>query len=127
MCSIYTSLTLTLLLAMLETINDVTRTIGSFWGVLSIFIICAPAAIAVHEFTAYRMNQYSHGGTDYGCKSNMVNFEARAVNANIVTRRCVLLSMGEISVDRMRELINNKAGSILIAIPDNSSELTQGR
>ena len=55
-----------------------------------------------------------------------VNFEARAVNANIVTRRCVLMSMGEISVDRMKELIENKAGSILIAIPEDPSTLTKG-
>ena len=58
--------------------------------------------------------------------SMQVNFEARAVNANIVTRRCVLMSMGEISVDRMKELIENKAGSILIAIPEDPSSLTKG-
>lgn len=110
---------------MIEALNDFSRTLGCFWSVVGVLVICAPAAIAVHEFTAFRMNQYSHGGADHGCKSNMVNFEARAVNANIVTRRCVLLSMGEISVDRMRELITNKAGSILISIPQNTSSLTQ--
>lgn len=36
------------------------------------------------------------------------------------------MSMGEISVDRMKELIENKAGSILIAIPEDPSSLTKG-
>ena len=58
---------------MLETLNDFTRTLGTFWGVLSLMMLCAPAAIAVHEFTAYRMNQYSLGGHDFGCKSNVVS------------------------------------------------------
>jgi len=110
---------------MLETLNDFTRSLGSVWGLLSVLVVCAPAALAVHEFTAYRMNQYTLTGSDYGCKSNMVNFEARAVNANIVTRRCVLMSMGEISVDRMKELIENKAGSILIAMPEDPSSLSK--
>ena len=55
-----------------------------------------------------------------------MNYEARPLNANIVTRRVVLLSMGEITVDRMKELISNKAGSLLIAFPENSTSLTQG-
>ena len=60
-------------IAMLETINDFTRSLGSVWGIVSILVVCAPAALAVHEFTAYRMNQYTLSGSDYGCKSNMVS------------------------------------------------------
>ena len=56
-----------------------------------------------------------------------MNYEARAVNANIVTRRCVLLSMGEVTVDRVRELIAHKTGSILITVPKNLAELWVGR
>lgn len=110
---------------MLEALSDFSRFLGSFWGLFTILAVCAPAALAVHEFTAYRMNQYTHGGVDYGCKSNMINYEARPADASIVTRRVVLLSMAEVSVDRMRELISNKAGSLLIALPNNSSSLTQ--
>ena len=29
-------------------------------------------------------------------------------------------------MDRMKELISNKAGSLLIAFPENSTSLTQG-
>jgi len=109
---------------MFEAVCEATRSVGTLWSLIGVMALCFPAAIAVHEFTAYRMNQFDIGTTQYGCRSNVVNYEARAVNANIVTRRCVLLSMGEVTVDRVRELIAHKTGSILITVPKNMAELS---
>jgi len=109
----------------LEALHDLGRSLGSCWSVVGLVLLCAPAALAVHEFTAYRMNQYSLGGAEFGCKSNLVNYEARSVHAKVVTRRCVLLNMGEVGVDRMRELLAGKAGSLLIAVPSNTSQLSK--
>ena len=51
---------------MFETVCEATRSVGTLWSLIGVMALCFPAAIAVHEFTAYRMNQFDIGTNQYG-------------------------------------------------------------
>lgn len=99
----------------------------SFLFFIPIFIIISPVSPvnAAHEFAAYRMQQYDIHGAHYGCKSALVNMEARPIDAKMITRRCIIVRLQEISISRYRDLIQENAGALMILLPKNLSEITE--
>ena len=51
--------------------------------------------------------------------------EARPLNSEVLTRRCVLARLQDLTVDRFRELIAQGAGAVLILLPRNMSHVLQ--
>ena len=47
--------------------------------------------------------------------------EARPILAGTVTRRCIVVKIGELVYDRFREILEQGAGSILVLLPRNIS------
>ena len=47
--------------------------------------------------------------------------EARPITAGTVTRRCIVVKIGELAYDRFKEILEQGAGSILILLPRNIS------
>ena len=45
--------------------------------------------------------------------------EARPLSSEILTRRCVLARLQDLTIDRLKELISQGAGAILILLPRN--------
>ena len=60
-----------------------------------------------------------------GSRSALVNMEARPLNSEVLTRRCVLARLQDLTVDRFRELIAQGAGAVLILLPRNMSHVLQ--
>ena len=52
---------------------------------------------------------------------SLINMEARPLDAKMVTRRCVLSRLKEVTGAKYRELIEQKAGGLLILLPQNLS------
>jgi hypothetical protein len=48
--------------------------------------------------------------------------EARPITAGTVTRRCIVVKVGELAYDRFREILEQGAGSILVLLPRNISQ-----
>lgn len=79
---------------------------------------------AAHEFAVYRMHQYDLHGTAYGCRSSFVNMEARSVDAKMLTRRCIVVRLREITVPKYRDLMSQNVGALLILLPDNFKNIS---
>ena len=58
-----------------------------------------------------------------GSKSSVINMEARPLDAKMVTRRCIVTRLKEMTGAKYRELTEQKAGGLLILLPMNLSSL----
>ncbi|XP_029639648.1 nicalin [Octopus sinensis] len=91
-----------------------------------LLILMSPVipARAAHEFAVYRMHQYDLHGTAYGCRSSFVNMEARSVDAKMLTRRCIIVRLRELTVVSYRKLVSQNVGAVLVLLPDNFTNIT---
>nr|XP_006008163.2 PREDICTED: nicalin isoform X2 [Latimeria chalumnae] len=98
------------------------------------FIVFLPAVLllvsplpaeAAHEFSVYRMQQYDLQGQPYGTRSAVLNTEARTVEADVLSRRCILMRLLDFSYEKYRNAIQQSAGAVLIMLPQNMSAMPQ--
>uniref|UniRef100_A0A286Y2Z9 BOS complex subunit NCLN n=1 Tax=Cavia porcellus TaxID=10141 RepID=A0A286Y2Z9_CAVPO len=76
-----------------------------------------PAADAAHEFTVYRMQQYDLQGQPYGTRNAVLNTEARTVDADVLSRRCVLMRLADFSYAQYQKALRQSAGAVVIILP----------
>ncbi|XP_066460891.1 BOS complex subunit NCLN-like [Eleutherodactylus coqui] len=69
------------------------------------------------EFTVYRMQQFSLEGRSHGCRSVQVNAESRTPDAELLTRRCVLMRVTDFSMEKWTRILSQSAAAILILVP----------
>uniref|UniRef100_A0A8C3Y2F8 BOS complex subunit NCLN n=1 Tax=Catharus ustulatus TaxID=91951 RepID=A0A8C3Y2F8_CATUS len=84
-----------------------------------------PAAEAAHEFTVYRMQQYELGGQPYGTRSAVLNTEARTVEADVLSRRCVMMRLVDFSYEQYQKALRQSAGAVVIILPRSISSVPQ--
>uniref|UniRef100_A0A8C6YN21 BOS complex subunit NCLN n=1 Tax=Nothoprocta perdicaria TaxID=30464 RepID=A0A8C6YN21_NOTPE len=84
-----------------------------------------PAAEAAHEFTVYRMQQYELGGQPYGTRSAVLNTEARTVEADVLSRRCVMMRLVDFSYEQYQKALRQSAGAVVIILPQSISSVPQ--
>ncbi|KAG8454782.1 hypothetical protein GDO86_001124 [Hymenochirus boettgeri] len=98
------------------------------------FIVFLPAVLllvsplqaeAAHEFTVYRMQQYDLQGQSYGTRNSVLNTEARTVQADVLSRRCVLMRLADFSFEQYQKALRQSAGAVVIILPPNMSALPQ--
>ena len=57
-----------------------------------------------------------------GSRSSLVNMEARPLTSDMLTRRCVVTRLSDLTVDRFKEAVQSLgAGAVLILLPKNTS------
>ncbi|KAK2177660.1 hypothetical protein NP493_587g04014 [Ridgeia piscesae] len=97
----------------------------SFLFFVPVLILISPVspAAAAHEFAVFRMQQYDLQGSSYGCRNSLVNVEARAIEAQMYTRRCVITKLQDLAMDKYREIVSQNAGALLVLLPQNLTEL----
>lgn len=82
-------------------------------------------ASCAEEFQVYRMLQYDMpSGNPLGSRANQLSMEARTINAkpSAVSRKCVLVKLQDISLERYRNLVSQYAGAIIVLLPEKYSE-----
>ncbi|XP_027568932.2 nicalin isoform X2 [Pipra filicauda] len=84
-----------------------------------------PAAEAAHAFTVYRMQQYELGGQPYGTRSAVLNTEARTVEADVLSRRCVMMRLVDFSYEQYQKALRQSAGAVVIILPRSISSVPQ--
>ncbi|KAM6331777.1 BOS complex subunit NCLN isoform 2-T3 [Alca torda] len=84
-----------------------------------------PVAEAAHEFTVYRMQQYELGGQPYGTRSAVLNTEARTVEADVLSRRCVMMRLVDFSYEQYQKALRQSAGAVVIILPRSISSVPQ--
>lgn len=92
----------------------------------AVLILVSPLpAEAAHEFTVYRMQQYDLQGQPYGTRNAILNTEARTVEAEVLSRRCVIMRLADFSYDKYQKALRQSAGAVVIILPKNMSALPQ--
>lgn len=59
-----------------------------------------------------------------GCKSSLVNVEARPIDSKMLTRRCVVARLRDVTVPKFRDLMAQNAGALLVLLPKTFLDLT---
>ncbi|XP_064621002.1 BOS complex subunit ncln-like isoform X2 [Lineus longissimus] len=95
----------------------------SFLFFVPIFIIMSPVSpvSAAQEFTVYRMQHFDLQGTQYGCRNAIVNLDVRPLDAAMLTRRCVLTKLKELTIEKFREMLTQGAGALVVMLPQRES------
>lgn len=98
----------------------------SFLFFVPIFIIISPVSPvnAAQEFGVYRMQQYDLQGSTFGCKNSIINMEARSIDCKMLTRRCAVAKLQDVTMPKYRELMVQNAGALLIILPENLGNLS---
>ncbi|XP_071343943.1 BOS complex subunit ncln isoform X3 [Trachinotus anak] len=92
----------------------------------AVLILVSPLpAEAAHEFTVYRMQQYDLQGQPYGTRNAILNTEARTVEAEVLSRRCVIMRLADFSYDKYQKALRQSAGAVVITLPKNMSAVPQ--
>ncbi|XP_028299951.1 BOS complex subunit ncln isoform X3 [Gouania willdenowi] len=92
----------------------------------AVLILVSPLpAEAAHEFTVYRMQQYDLQGQPYGTRNAILNTEARTVEAEVLSRRCVIMRLADFSYDKYQKALRQSAGAVVIMLPKNMSAMPQ--
>lgn len=60
-----------------------------------------------------------------GCRNALVNMEARPISSPMLTRRCILTRLADLTAERYRDIIEQSAGALLVLLPQNFSSLPQ--
>ena len=63
--------------------------------------------------------------TTKGCRSSPVNMEARPVDAKMITRRCIVARLKEVSISKYRDLIQENAGALLVLLPSDLGAISK--
>lgn len=73
------------------------------------------------EFQVYRMLQYDMpAGNAFGSRINQLSMEARTINAKpaAISRRCVLVKLKDLNLERYRLLVSQYAGALIVLLPE---------
>ncbi|KAG8534717.1 hypothetical protein GDO81_018742, partial [Engystomops pustulosus] len=54
-----------------------------------------------------------------GCRSVQVSAESRTLDAEILTRRCVIMRLSDFSSDKWTRILTQSASAVLILVPGN--------
>ncbi|XP_026121245.1 nicalin-1-like isoform X2 [Carassius auratus] len=91
---------------------------------LVLFLVLLRAE-AAHEFSVYRMQQYDLQGQTYGSRNAILNTEARTVEAEVLSRRCVMMRLADFSYEKYQKALQQSAGAVVIILPQNMSTMPQ--
>lgn len=60
-----------------------------------------------------------------GTRNSILNTEARTMEADVLSRRCVLMRLADFSFDKYQKALRQSAGAVVIMLPKNMSAMPQ--
>lgn len=60
-----------------------------------------------------------------GTRNAILNTEARTVEAEVLSRRCVVMRLADFSYDKYQKALRQSAGAVVIILPKNMSTVPQ--
>jgi hypothetical protein len=71
------------------------------------------------------MQQYDLQGVSHGCRSALVSVEAQPVSASSFLRRCVVAKIKELTIDKVKDAVQQNAGGLLVVVPPELDKLSE--
>ncbi|OCU02851.1 nicalin-1 [Xenopus laevis] len=90
-----------------------------------LLLISLPVALSALEFPVYRLQEYSLRGHTHGCRNALVQAESRTLEAELLSRHCVIMRLTDFSTDKWHQVLSQPAGALLILVPENISGAPQ--
>ena len=59
-----------------------------------------------------------------GCKNAIINMEARSIDSKMLTRRCAVAKLQDVTMPKYRDLMTQNAGALLVILPNNLTSLS---
>ena len=59
-----------------------------------------------------------------GCRNSLINMEARPLSAQMLSRRCVIAKLKELTIDKYKDMVTQSAGGLVILLPTNMTTLS---
>lgn len=114
----------------METINDIVDFFRSSFPYsllyfLPLLLLVTSNVEAAEEFQVYRMQQYDMPfGNPFGSRQNQISMEARTISAKpaAISRRCVIVKLNDLTLERYRYLVSQYAGAIIVLLPTNYTD-----
>lgn len=94
----------------------------------AMLILVFQSAAGSDEFQVFRMLQYDMPfGNPLGSRLNQLSMEARTTNAKpaAISRKCVLVKLKDLSLERYRILVEAYAGALIILLPSQYDQETR--
>ena len=60
-----------------------------------------------------------------GTRNAILNTEARSVEAEVLSRRCVIMRLVDFSYEKYQKALRQSAGAVVIILPKNMSTMPQ--
>lgn len=60
-----------------------------------------------------------------GSRNAILNTEARTVEAEVLSRRCVMMRLADFSYEKYQKALRQSAGAVVIILPKNMSTMPQ--
>lgn len=92
---------------------------------LPLLLLVSSNVEAAQEFQVYRMQQYDMPfGNPFGSRFNQISMEAHTISDKpaSISRRCVVVKLNDLSLERYRFLVSQYAGAILVLLPQKYTE-----
>ncbi len=68
---------------------------------------------------------YNNPNSFSGSRSAVLNTEARTVEAEVLSRRCVMMRLADFSYEKYQKALRQSAGAVVIILPQNMSTMPQ--
>ncbi|MEQ2188642.1 hypothetical protein GOODEAATRI_017067, partial [Goodea atripinnis] len=76
-------------------------------------------------FNGFSPRFFEYGKYGKGTRNAILNTEARTVEAEVLSRRCVIMRLADFSYDKYQKALRQSAGAVVIILPKNMSAMPQ--
>uniref|UniRef100_A0A803JQT7 BOS complex subunit NCLN n=1 Tax=Xenopus tropicalis TaxID=8364 RepID=A0A803JQT7_XENTR len=89
--------------------------------------ISAPAAHLLILLCLFCVSVAPHMLSGLSCRNALVQAESRTLEAELLTRHCIIMRLADFSTDRWYQALSQSAGALLILVPETLSGAPQGQ
>ncbi len=96
----------------------------SVFSILFVGLVVASSCVnCADEFSLYRMQQFDLQGTQYGSRATLINAEAKTISSDLLARKCILIKLKDLTLDRFSNLVAQHVSGIIVILPQKYDDV----